>query len=188
MLYYFLSYPHQRGRPPIIAVSQVLCLERLQSQTHFLSFETKLSQVFFFVFCFFFYCFQNYILLSSYIRDSVYLKTVKLLFCVTTSFNMTRIHFSTKRPLVKILQRNLIGKHTIYYSLSIQKSRYMVKYRRTILYVLKEKEEKICCLKIGALVGDLLMKDRHVLDCLLDRGFQVCFFFYITNGGKVYIT
>ena len=35
---------------------------------------------------------------------------VKLLFCVTTSFNMTRIHFSTKRPLVKILQRNLIGK------------------------------------------------------------------------------
>ena len=35
---------------------------------------------------------------------------VKLLFCVSTSFNMTRIHFSTKRPLVKILQRNLIGK------------------------------------------------------------------------------
>ena len=35
---------------------------------------------------------------------------VKLLFCVTTSFNMTRTHFSTKRPLVKILQRNLIGK------------------------------------------------------------------------------
>ena len=47
----------------------------------------------------------------------------------------------------------------------------MVKYQRTILYVLKEKEEKICCLKIGALVGDLLMKDRRVLDCILDREF-----------------
>ena len=35
---------------------------------------------------------------------------------------------------------------------------------------LKEKEEKICFLKI-ALVGDLLMKDRRVLDCLLDREF-----------------
>ena len=126
---------------------------------------------FFLFFVFFFYCFQNYILLSSYIRDSVYLKTVWSCCFVSTSFNMTRIHFSTKRPLVKILQRNLIGKHTIYYSLSIQKSRYMVKYRRTILYVLKEKEEKICFLKIGALLRDLLMKDRHVLDCLLDRGF-----------------
>ena len=47
----------------------------------------------------------------------------------------------------------------------------MVKYRRTISYVLKEKKEKIRFLKIGALLGDLLMKDRHVLDCLLDRGF-----------------
>ena len=60
----------------------------------------------------------------------------------------------------------------------------MVKYRRTILYVLKEKEEKICFLKI-ALVGDLLMKDRRVLDCLLDREF---YFFNITNCGKIYIT
>ena len=47
----------------------------------------------------------------------------------------------------------------------------MVKYRRTILYVLREKEEKICFLKTGALLGDLIMKDRCVLDCLLDRGF-----------------
>ena len=47
----------------------------------------------------------------------------------------------------------------------------MFKYRRTILYVLKEKEEKMCFLKIEALLKDLLMKDRHVLDCLLDRGF-----------------
>ena len=39
------------------------------------------------------------------------------------------------------------------------------------LYVLKQKEEKICFLKIGALLGNLLMKDRCVLDCLLDRGF-----------------
>ena len=51
----------------------------------------------------------------------------------------------------------------------------MVKYRKTILYVLKEKEEKICFLKIGALVGNLLMKDRCVLDCLLDREFYFIF-------------
>ena len=49
----------------------------------------------------------------------------------------------------------------------------MVKYRRTILYVLREKEKKICFLKIGALLGDLLMKDRYVLDCLLDKGFYI---------------
>ena len=61
----------------------------------------------------------------------------------------------------------------------------MVKYRRTISYVLKEKKEKIRFLKIGALLGDLLRKDRHVLDCLLDRGF---YFFYVKNCGKVYIT
>ena len=36
---------------------------------------------------------------------------------------------------------------------------------------LKEKEEKILFIKIGNLPGDLLIKDRHVLDCLLDRGF-----------------
>ena len=33
---------------------------------------------------------------------------------------------------------------------------------------MKEREEKIYFLKIGALLEDLLMKDRHVLDCLLD--------------------
>ena len=68
MLYYF-PYPNQRCRT-LIAVFQVLYLERLQSQTHFLRYETKLSQFFFF------YCSQNYILLSNYIRDSVYLRTV----------------------------------------------------------------------------------------------------------------
>ena len=36
---------------------------------------------------------------------------------------------------------------------------------------LKEKEKKIFFIKVGTLPGDLLMKDRHVLDCLLDRGF-----------------
>ena len=118
MLYYFLSYPNQRCRPPIIAISQVSCLERLQSQTHFLRFETKLSQVFFFFLKLFpelhitFQLYQGFCLLED---------CVKLLFCVTTSFNMTRIHFSTKRPLVKILQRKLIGKCTIYYSLSERK-------------------------------------------------------------------
>ena len=75
---------------------QQLCLERLQSQTHLLRFETKLSQMYF-------YCPQNYLLLSNYIRDSVYLKTVWSYCFVSTSFNMTRIHFSTKTPLVEIL-------------------------------------------------------------------------------------
>ena len=88
------------------------------SQTHFLRFETKLSQIFFFFFLLFpelhitFQLYQGFCLLED---------CVKLLFCVTTSFNMTRIHFSTKRPLVKILQRKLIGKCTIYYSLSERK-------------------------------------------------------------------
>ena len=36
---------------------------------------------------------------------------------------------------------------------------------------LKEKEEKLCLIKVGTPLGDLLMKDRHVLDCLLDGGF-----------------
>ena len=50
----------------------------------------------------------------------------------------------------------------------------MVKYRRTILYILlREKEKKICFLKLGALLGDLLMKNRHVLDCLLGKGFYI---------------
>ena len=38
--------------------------------------------------------YQGFSLLEDY---------VKLLFCVNPSFNMTRIHFSTERPLVKIL-------------------------------------------------------------------------------------
>lgn len=43
-----------------------------------------------------------------------------------------------------------------------------LKYRRTILYVLKEKGEKIYFFKIGALLGDFIMKDRCMIDCLLD--------------------
>lgn len=46
IIFSFLS--KSECRPPIKAVSQILCLERLQSQTHFLRFETKLSQFFFF--------------------------------------------------------------------------------------------------------------------------------------------
>ena len=38
---------------------------------------------------------------------------------------------------------------------------------------LKEKKEKICLPKVGTLPGDLLMKDRRVLDCLVDRGFYI---------------
>ena len=44
-----------------------------------------------------------------------------------------------------------------------------LKYRRTILCVLKEKEEKISFLKIEGLLGDLRMKDRCMIYCLLDR-------------------
>ena len=38
---------------------------------------------------------------------------------------------------------------------------------------LKEKEEKTCLIKVGTPLGDLLMKDRHVLDCLLGKGFYI---------------
>ena len=50
---------------------------------------------------------------------------------------------------------------------------------------LTEKEEKICFIKVGTLPGYLLMKDSHVLDCLLDRRFY--FFTFSKNCGKVYI-
>lgn len=120
MLYSFLSYSNQRCRPPITAVSQVLCLKRPQSQTHFLSFETKLSQVFVFLFvCLLFPEFP--ITFQLYQGFCLPEDCVKVLFCLTTSFNVTRIHFLTKRPLIKILQRKLIGKHKIYYSLSNKK-------------------------------------------------------------------
>lgn len=71
-LYYsiFLSYPNQKCRPPIKAVYQVLCLKRLRAKAHFVKYETKLLRNFFF------YYHPNYILLCSYIRDSIYLKTV----------------------------------------------------------------------------------------------------------------
>ena len=116
MLYCFLSYPNQRCRPPIIAISQVLCLQRLQSQTHFLSFETNLSQVFFFLsfFLSFFFppLFPEFPITFQLYQGFCLLEDcVKVLFCLTTSFNVTRLHFSTKRPLIKILQRKLIGKH-----------------------------------------------------------------------------
>ena len=97
--------PNQRCRPPIIAISQVLCLERLQSQTHFLRFETKLSQVCVCVcVCVCVLLFPElHITFQFYQGFSLLEDYVKLLFCVTPSFNMTRIHFSTERPLVKIL-------------------------------------------------------------------------------------
>ena len=50
-----------------------------------------------------------------------------------------------------------------------------LKYRRTILCVLKEKKEKICFLKIEALLVDLRMKDRCVIYCLLGREFYFIF-------------
>ena len=42
------------------------------------------------------------------------------------------------------------------------------KYRRTTLYILKEKGEKIYFLKIGALLGDLVNKKRCMINYLLD--------------------
>lgn len=68
---FFLSYPNQKCRPPIKAVCQVLCLKRLRAKAHFVKYEIKLLRDFFF-----FYYHPNYILLCSYIRDSIYLKTV----------------------------------------------------------------------------------------------------------------
>ena len=65
--------------------------------------DKVVTGVFLFLFFFFklfpelhitFQLYQGFCLLEDY---------MKLLFCVTTSFNMTRIHFSTKSPLVKIL-------------------------------------------------------------------------------------
>ena len=94
IVFSFLSKSECTNKP----VSQVLCLERLQSQTHFLRFETKLSQFFFFLLFpelhITFQLCQGFCLLED---------SVKLLFCVTTSFK-TMIHFSTQRSLVKILE------------------------------------------------------------------------------------
>ena len=104
-LYYFLFFPNQRYRPPIKGVSQVLCLERLWSQTYFLRFETKFSQ-------FFFYCSQNCIFLSNYITDS-WRSCEGAVLChhfLYVTFCVTYDPFSTQRPLVKILQRRVIGK------------------------------------------------------------------------------
>ena len=85
-------------------------LRESRALAHFLSYKTNLSQIFFLLF-------PELLLLSSYIKDSVYLKTMKLLFCFTTAFNITRINYSNQRPLVTILQRKLIGK-TKKYTLS----------------------------------------------------------------------
>ena len=54
-----------------------------------------------------------------------------------------------------------------------------------LLSPLKEKEEKIHFLKIGALLEDLLMKDRHVLECLLDWGL---YFLHLKKIVVKYIT
>ena len=92
VLYYFLFYPNQRCRLPIKGVSQVLCLERLWSQTYFLRFETKFSQFFFFTVR----RITFYFLIILQIPED----RVKVPFCVTTSF-MSRfvsptIHFPLK--------------------------------------------------------------------------------------------
>ena len=61
----FFSYANQRCRPPIKAIYQVFCLKRLQSQNSFSKLKDKVITDF--------YCPPNFILLSSYIRDSIYL-------------------------------------------------------------------------------------------------------------------
>ena len=79
-----------------------MCLERFWSQTHFLRFEKKFSQFFFFTVPRISYYF---LIILQILEDCV-----KLPFCVTTFFTRTTICFSTQRSLVKILQRKLIGK------------------------------------------------------------------------------
>lgn len=49
---------------------------------------------------------QNYLLLSNYIRDSVYLKTVWSYCFMSTSFNMTRIIFPPKHLWLKYYREN----------------------------------------------------------------------------------
>ena len=61
---------------------------------------------------FFFYCSQNYILLSNYITDS-WRSCEGAVLChhfLYVTFCVTYDPFSTQRPLVKILQRKVIGK------------------------------------------------------------------------------
>ena len=80
VIYYFyfyvilFSYPNQRFRPPIKAVYQVFCLERLQSQSSFSNVQGKVvTDVCFLCVCL--YCSPNYLLFSSHVRASAYLKT-----------------------------------------------------------------------------------------------------------------
>ena len=94
----FFSYPNQRCRPPIKAIYQVICLKRFQSQSSFSKVKDKVITDF--------YCPPNSILLPSYIRDSIYLKAVKLPFCLITSFDISKIHYSTQRPLLKYYREN----------------------------------------------------------------------------------
>ena len=103
VLYYFLFYPNQRCRLPIKGVSQVLCLERLWSQTYFLRFETKFSQFFFTV----------PRVTSSFLITDSWRSCEGAVSChhfLYVTFCVTYDPFSTQRPLVKILQRKVKGK------------------------------------------------------------------------------
>ena len=136
---------------------------------HFLRFETKLLQIFFFLLLFT----ELHITCQLY---QGFLKTVKLPFCVTTSFTRTTICFSTQRSLVKILQRKLIGKTYNTSSLSniigergvalqkiqdniVRSSPVSPASKADSLQLshwgspLKEKEEKICFHKVGICPG-----------------------------------
>ena len=113
--------------------------------------------------------------------------------CFTTFFNSSRIHYCTQISLIKIVRRKKkkhfslcdIGKRGILCP-NLKDTWFKICKDNIWLYVLKHKEGKICFVKIGALLGGLLMKDRRVLGYLLDRGFY--FFFNITNCAKVYVT
>lgn len=66
----FFSYLNHRCRTPEKTLYQVWCLKTLQSQSSFCEAEDKVVPDFFF------FSGPNYILLSSDIRDPIYLKTV----------------------------------------------------------------------------------------------------------------
>lgn len=91
--YTFFSYPNQRLRPPIKTVSQVLCLERLQSKAYFLSYKTELSQR-----CFTAPPFPQLhpTTFQLYQGSCSPEDCVKLSFSLISSFNRTRIHYSTQ--------------------------------------------------------------------------------------------
>ena len=95
--------------------------------------------------------------------------------CFTTFFNSSRIHYCTQISLIKIVQRKKtknmyfrlceIGKRDILCP-NLKDTWFKIRKDNIWLYVLKQKEEKICFLKIGALLGDHCLLDGELYSIL----------------------